>query len=161
MLRHTSQSPPVDSRSSEQGPTPTGGTTHIDVTFPEAEAERRKYEGERTKAASDALKEADEARKLAAEEAKTAKERAEINEALDFYSKFAPPEWGPHKLEEIARKAQLKLPITLAENEFSSNYTLWAKGKDYLDKAKKKAEEDKKKAEEEKKKEEEKEEGKP
>lgn len=93
------------------------------------------------------------------------KEQAEmIAKGGAIFAKFPPAAgWGPAKLEEIANKNTLKIPISDEEREFLLNYDLWAKYKAYkeeqdlkarLKAASEAAEEAKKKAEEEKKKEE-------
>lgn len=61
------------------------------------------------------------------------KEQAEmIEKGAGIYAKFPPSAgWGPQKLEEIANKNTLKIPVSEEEREFLLNYDLWAKYKAY------------------------------
>lgn len=62
-----------------------------------------------------------------------------LKKGLDLLARFPPPEWGPHKVQEIIAKGLRKQPITLLEKEFGDNIGLWQEALAYQQ-AQKKAE---------------------
>ena len=88
------------------------------------EAERREKEAREL---------ADRLRKEEEEKVKALGQEQELAEKLDRVKKYKevlarfPPSagWGPERLQEISRKAQLKLPVTLEERAFAENFQLW------------------------------------
>jgi hypothetical protein len=65
-------------------------------------------------------------------ELKAAVDKADrIQKGMALLKKFPPPTWGPEKVAEIARKAQLRIPVTPEEREFSENVQLWGEAMRY------------------------------
>lgn len=100
-----------------------------------ADAERRARDSKRTQ---DALSAADQAEQKRREEAEGANElqaavkKAErLEQGLKLLEKFPPPEWGPEKAVEIARKSRTKLPVSQTELEFVENLPLWQEALNY------------------------------
>lgn len=48
-----------------------------------------------------------------------------LKKGLELLARFPAPEWGPHRVQELAAKALRKQPITLTEKEFADNIGLW------------------------------------
>jgi hypothetical protein len=63
-----------------------------------------------------------------------------MKKGLELLAKFPPPAWGKEKLSEIARKAQLKIPVSQQENEFVQNYDFWVEARNAQEEGKKKPE---------------------
>ena len=59
------------------------------------------------------------------------KKQERLDKGKLLLKKFPPPEWGEHKIAEIAKKGVNKLPVTPAEREFSENIKLWAEALQY------------------------------
>lgn len=94
--------------------------------------EERRQEAERRE--KEARELAERLRKEEEEKVKSAGQEKELAEKLERVKKFKeiltrfPPSagWGPERLQEISRKAQLKLPVTLEERAFAENFQLWS-----------------------------------
>lgn len=94
--------------------------------------EERRQEAERRE--KEARELAERLRKEEEEKVKSLGQEKELAEKLERVKKFKeilarfPPSagWGPERLQEISRKAQLKLPVTLEERAFAENFQLWS-----------------------------------
>ncbi len=91
-----------------------------------------------------------DARQAAAGATKVAEAAAQaagdLREALNFYGKFPPPEWGLGRLGTITTKGVLKQPITPQEREFSNKIALWMKADQFFKEQQRLKEEEAKKA---------------
>jgi hypothetical protein len=88
------------------------------------EAERR--EKEARELVERLRKEEDEKLKAAGQEKELAEKLDRVKKYKEVLARFPPSAgWGPERLQEISRKAQLKLPVTLEERAFAENFQLW------------------------------------
>jgi hypothetical protein len=58
-----------------------------------------------------------------------AKAAAELKKAMDFFAKYAPPDWGPERRIMINQKRARGQALSLAEGDFDQGYELWEKGR--------------------------------
>ncbi|HXG61639.1 MAG TPA: hypothetical protein VNO22_09700 [Planctomycetota bacterium] len=88
------------------------------------EAERR--EKEARELAERLRKEEEEKFKALGQEKELAEKLDRVKKYKEVLARFPPSAgWGPERLQEISRKAQLKLPVTLEERAFAENFQLW------------------------------------
>ncbi len=114
--------------------------------------DRRAAEEERDKRArdeADARQKEEEKRAGAKDEiARVGKDAENLKKALELYRQFPPPEWGSKRYKEISEKSTRKLPTTLDEREFLSNYETWLLAQKYYEEKEKGGKEEGEKPEE-------------
>jgi hypothetical protein len=105
------------------------------------EATRKSDDARRSASAKDDQAKLDEieAAERKKREAALGKEAADLKMKLEqlekaaaVYKKYPPPQWGPQTMQEIAQKAQLKLPISAEMQDFGKNFELWNSYNEYV-----------------------------
>ncbi len=103
------------------------------------EEERKRIEKERDARKPKAGDPADPAVPATPDGKEPAPDADRLKKGLELLARFPPPEWGPHRVQELAAKALRKQPITLTEKEFADNIGAWQEALAYQQ-AQKKAE---------------------
>lgn len=99
----------------------------------QANRDREAAEDARDKVALEAAKKAmkAEAIKGGLGEAEEIKQLDKLKLGFELLKKFPPPEWGPHRIAEIAAKAQRKQQPTPEESDFAKNIDAWVMANSY------------------------------